>query len=88
MSQYSYRGGSYGEGELIEGAKVVDYYNSGTGSWGLQAGTRSYGYAVFLMTDKAVRYVKDTRGWKIDIGPTIVVVDEGGREESFDVFAK
>jgi lipid-binding SYLF domain-containing protein len=50
-------GGSYGEGELIEGSRVVDYYNSVTGSWGLQAGAQSYGYAVFLMTDKAVNYI-------------------------------
>jgi lipid-binding SYLF domain-containing protein len=70
-------GGSYGEGELIEGSKVVDYYNSVTGSWGLQAGAQSYGYAVFLMTDKAIRYVKETKGWEIGVGPTVVVVDEG-----------
>jgi lipid-binding SYLF domain-containing protein len=70
-------GGSYGEGELIEGSKVVDYYNSVTGSWGLQAGAQSYGYAVFLMTDKAVEYVKDTKGWEIGVGPTVVAVDEG-----------
>lgn len=70
-------GGSYGEGELIEGSKVVDYYNTVTGSWGLQAGAQSYGYAVFLMTDKAIQYVKDTKGWEIGVGPTVVVVDEG-----------
>jgi len=70
-------GGSYGEGELIEGSKVVDYYNSVTGSWGLQAGAQSYGYAVFLMTDKAIQYVKETKGWEIGVGPTVVVVDEG-----------
>jgi lipid-binding SYLF domain-containing protein len=70
-------GGSYGEGELIEGSKVVDYYNSVTGSWGLQAGAQSYGYAVFLMTDKAIQYVKDTKGWEIGVGPTVVVVDQG-----------
>jgi lipid-binding SYLF domain-containing protein len=35
-------GGSCGEGELIEGSKVVDYYNTVTGSWGLQAGAQSY----------------------------------------------
>ena len=70
-------GGSYGEGELIEGSKVVDYYNSVTGSWGLQIGAQSYGYAVFLMSDKAVQYVKDTKGWEIGVGPTVVVVDEG-----------
>ena len=70
-------GGSYGEGELIKGSTVVDYYNSVTGSWGLQAGAQSYGYAVFLMTDKAVTYVEDTKGWELGVGPTIVAVDEG-----------
>lgn len=70
-------GGSYGEGILIKGAKVVDYYNSVTGSWGLQIGAQSYGYAVFLMTDEAVSYVEKTKGWEIGVGPTVVVVDEG-----------
>ncbi len=70
-------GGSYGEGEMIKGSKVVDYYNSVTGSWGLQIGAQSYGYAVFLMTDKAVRYVEETKGWEVGVGPTVVVVDAG-----------
>jgi len=70
-------GGSYGEGEMIEGQEVVDYYNSVTGSWGLQAGAQSYGYAVFLMTDKAMRYIKKSKGWEIGVGPTVVVVDDG-----------
>lgn len=70
-------GGSYGEGELLSGAKIDGYYNSVTASWGLQAGAQSYGYAVFLMTDKALKYVHDTHGWEIGVGPTVVVVDEG-----------
>jgi len=70
-------GGSYGEGEMIEDQKVVDYYNSVTGSWGLQAGAQSYGYAVFLMTDKAISYIKKSKGWEIGVGPTVVVVDDG-----------
>lgn len=70
-------GGSYGEGELLSGSKVDGYYNSVTASWGLQAGAQSYGYALFLMTDKAVKYIHDTRGWEIGVGPTVVVVDEG-----------
>ncbi len=70
-------GGGYGEGELLKGSKVIDYYNSVTGSWGLQIGAQSYGYVVFLMTDEAVRYVEDTKGWEIGVGPTVVVVDEG-----------
>lgn len=70
-------GGSYGEGVLMKGTKVENYYNSVSGSWGLQAGAQSYGYAVFLMTDKAVDYVAKTKGWEIGVGPTVVVVDEG-----------
>lgn len=70
-------GGSYGEGELIEGAAVIDYYNTVSGSWGFQAGAQSYGYAIFLMTDDAVRYLKESKGWELGVGPTVVVVDEG-----------
>jgi lipid-binding SYLF domain-containing protein len=70
-------GGAYGEGTLMKGGHVVDYYNSVTGSWGFQAGAQSYGYIVFLMTNKAVEYVNKSDGWEIGVGPTVVVVDEG-----------
>ena len=70
-------GGAYGEGDVMKGGHVVDYYNSVTGSWGLQAGAQSYGYVVFLMNNKAVEYVNKTDGWEIGVGPTVVVVDEG-----------
>jgi lipid-binding SYLF domain-containing protein len=69
-------GGSYGEGILKEGSKV-DYYNSVSGSWGLQAGAQSYGYVVFLMSNKAVDYVHKSDGWELGVGPTVVVVNEG-----------
>jgi lipid-binding SYLF domain-containing protein len=70
-------GGAYGEGELQKGGKVDSYYNSVTGSWGLQAGAQSYSYVVFLMSDKAVRYLRKSHGWEIGVGPTVVLVDEG-----------
>ncbi len=70
-------GGAYGEGTLMKGGRVVNYYNSVTGSWGLQAGAQSYGYAVFLMSNKAVDYLDKSAGWEIGVGPTVVVVDEG-----------
>ncbi len=70
-------GGSYGEGVLMKGAKVVDYYNSVSASWGLQAGAQSFGYVLFLMDDKAVEYLTKSRGWEIGVGPTVVVVNEG-----------
>lgn len=70
-------GGAYGEGVLQRGSKVDGYFNSFTGSWGLQAGAQSYSYAVFLMTDEAVKYLDDSKGWEIGVGPTVVVMDEG-----------
>ncbi len=36
-------GGSYGEGVLLESSQVIEYYNTVTGSWGLQVGAQSYG---------------------------------------------
>ncbi|MBI1216280.1 MAG: twin-arginine translocation pathway signal protein [Alphaproteobacteria bacterium] len=70
-------GGSYGEGELRTGSTVNGYYSSASGSWGLQAGAQSYGYVVFLMNDKAVNYLKESHGWEIGVGPTVVLVNEG-----------
>ena len=70
-------GGAYGEGVLRQGSTVDGYYNSITGSFGWQAGAESYGYVVFLMNDKAVKYIHETHGWEIGVGPTVVVVNEG-----------
>mgnify|MGYP002135899985 CR=1 FL=1 len=66
-----------GEGALIENGLVSNYYNSIGASIGLQAGAQSYGYVVFLMTDKAVKYLRDSKGWEIGVGPTVAIVDEG-----------
>jgi lipid-binding SYLF domain-containing protein len=70
-------GGSYGEGVLMKDGHVVDYYNSVSASWGWQAGAESYSYVVFLMSDKAVKYLKKSDGWSIGAGPNVVVVDSG-----------
>ena len=70
-------GAAYGEGELKQGSKIDGYYNSVTGSWGLQAGAQSYGYVVFLVTPKAIDYVHESHGWEIGVGPTVVVVNDG-----------
>ncbi|MDP2127047.1 MAG: lipid-binding SYLF domain-containing protein [Pseudohongiella sp.] len=70
-------GGAYGEGVLLQDGMAPQYYNSFTGSWGLQAGAQSYGYAVFLMTDAALTYLQDSKGWEVGVGPTVVVMNEG-----------
>jgi lipid-binding SYLF domain-containing protein len=70
-------GGSYGEGVLMKGSEVSGYYNSVSASWGWQAGAESYSYVVFLMSDKAVKYLNKSKGWEIGVGPTVVVMNEG-----------
>jgi len=70
-------GGAYGEGVLWHGDKVDGYYNSITASFGWQAGAQSYGYVVFLMNDKSLEYIRQTHGWEIGVGPTVVLVNEG-----------
>jgi len=70
-------GGQYGEGALLVKGKTVGYYNTVAASYGLQAGAQSFGYAMFLMTDEALKYLQKSSGWEIGVGPSIVVVDEG-----------
>lgn len=70
-------GGSYGEGVLNRGGKQAGYFNSVSASWGWQAGAESYGYVVFLMSEKAVKYLDSSKGWEFGVGPSVVVVNEG-----------
>jgi lipid-binding SYLF domain-containing protein len=70
-------GGQYGEGALIKNGQTVGHYNSVAASYGLQAGGQTFGYALFLMNDKAIEYLDKSDGWEIGVGPSVVVIDEG-----------
>lgn len=70
-------GGQYGEGALRKDGKTVGYYSSVAVSYGLQAGLQKYGYALFFMSDSAMKYLDKSDGWEIGAGPSIVIVDEG-----------
>lgn len=70
-------GGQYGEGALRKGGKTVGFYNTVAGSIGLQAGVQSFGYVLFFMTQDALKYLEESKGWEIGVGPTVVIVDEG-----------
>ena len=70
-------GGQYGVGALRVKDNTVGYYNTVAASYGLQAGAQSFGYALFLMTEAALDYLKKSSGWEIGVGPSVVLVDEG-----------
>jgi lipid-binding SYLF domain-containing protein len=70
-------GGQFGEGVLLRGGKPVAYYNTTGLSTGLQAGAQTYGYAMFLMNDGAVKSLDKAEGFEVGVGPSVVVMDEG-----------
>ena len=70
-------GGQGGEGVLFMRGQPVGYYKIGAVSYGLQAGGQSFSYALFLMNDKALNYLRKSDGWAIGSGPSVVVIDKG-----------
>jgi lipid-binding SYLF domain-containing protein len=70
-------GGQYGDGVLFKKGKVAGYYNTSGASFGLQAGAQQFGYAMFMMNDKAVGALSANEGFEVGVGPSVVVVDEG-----------
>lgn len=74
-------GAQGGDGVLFQKGKVAGHYNTGAMSVGLQAGIQSYGYALFFMTDADLKYLKNTKGWSIGTGPTIVIADAGAAKD-------
>jgi lipid-binding SYLF domain-containing protein len=70
-------GASIGDGALRQGGKTVGYYESFAASYGFQAGVQWFGYALFFMTDGALRYLDNSAGWEVGVGPSLVVVDKG-----------
>ncbi|HJV65780.1 MAG TPA: lipid-binding SYLF domain-containing protein [Geomonas sp.] len=77
-------GGQIGDGALFEHGKIVGYYRSVAGSYGLQAGVQKFGYAMFFMNEKALAYLKKSKGWELGVGPSLVIVDK----ESVAAFGK
>jgi lipid-binding SYLF domain-containing protein len=70
-------GGQYGDGALVRDGKIEAYYRTFAASYGLQAGAKKFGYAMFFMSDSALQYLSKSDGWEVGVGPTIVVVDKG-----------
>ena len=64
-------------GVLVKNRKTAGFYNSVAASYGFQAGLQKYGYALFFMNEKALKYLDQSAGFEVGVGPSLVVVDEG-----------
>lgn len=70
-------GGQIGEGVLRKGGRIAGYYNSVAASYGLQAGVQKFSYALFFMSEEALRQLDATHGFELGVGPSVVLVDQG-----------
>ncbi len=70
-------GGQIGEGVLFKRGRAAGYYSSVAASYGFQAGIQSFGYALFFMSNAALRYLDDSGGFELGVGPSVVIVDQG-----------
>ena len=67
-----------GHRHAIEGGQAGEGFYTTTGtSVGLQAGAKTYGYALFFMNDNAVQALSKAKGFEAGVGPTVVVVNKG-----------
>lgn len=70
-------GGQGGDGVLFVKNQPIAFYRIAAGSFGLQLGAQKFSYAMFMMTQKAVDYAKESEGWAFGSGPSIALIDEG-----------
>jgi lipid-binding SYLF domain-containing protein len=71
-------GGQAGNGTMFRNnGSVAGHFQTTSASWGLQAGVQTFGYALFLMDDDAIRNINRSGGWEIGGSPSLVVVDRG-----------
>ena len=69
--------GQYGDGALRKNNKTVAYYRSLAASYGFQAGVQAFGYVLFFMDDASVKYLDNSAGFELGVGPSLVVLDAG-----------
>jgi lipid-binding SYLF domain-containing protein len=71
-----------GNGALIVGGKLAGYYATTSITYGFQAGVLPFGYALFLMTDSALRRLNQSGGWPVGKDPGVVITRAGRAPKS------
>ena len=77
-------GGEYGQGALRVGEKSVDYYNTISGSIGLQIGGQAKDIILLFMTDEALKQFRASKGWEagVDGNVALITIGAGGRADT------
>lgn len=70
-------GAETGNGVMLHRGRERGFYNISAASYGLQAGIQSFSYALFFMNEHSLRFLEESQGWSVGVGPGVVVADEG-----------
>jgi len=74
-------GAQGGDGVLRIGGRTSGYYRIIGGSFGLQIGAQQFGYALFMISQSSVDYLRKSEGWSIGGGPTVAIIDQGAAKQ-------
>jgi lipid-binding SYLF domain-containing protein len=66
-----------GHGALLVGGKIVAYYATTSVIYGMQAGVLPFGYALFLITDSALKRLDQRGGWEVGKDAGVAIVPAG-----------
>ncbi len=69
--------GAYGEGALLIGPAIVEYYSMSLASIGFTFGAAQYNQALFFMTSQALQDFRLADGWQLGVGGQVVGGEQG-----------
>jgi lipid-binding SYLF domain-containing protein len=69
--------GQQGDGAMLKKGRITDYYSSSALGVGLEAGAQSYSFALFYMTDEALKDFENRDEYELGAGANVVFVDSG-----------
>lgn len=70
-------GGAGGKGVMMTRERNLGYYKTSSISIGAQAGVQTYGYVVMFLTDAALDKFLSTKGYKLGVDGSFVLIDSG-----------
>ena len=74
-------GGAGGKGVMMTRERNLGYYKTTSITFGAQAGVQSYGYVVMFLTDAALDKFMSTKGYKLGVDGSFVLIDAGATAE-------
>ena len=77
-------GGEYGEGALMIGGKIVDYFSVASASIGFQLGVQSRSQIILFMNSESLNTFRKSDGWKagVDASVAVATLGSGGSIDS------